>query len=185
MGPTILLAVLLLTSFSAYAQQEDTGVGILTFAGGGIFGIGGHGSAGASIADAVTKHVVPFVDFSYSPLSSYAFTYGATNQGKGLYTSSLVDVNGGIKIRFPTTRDWVPYIGLGAGLLHFASSTYSSGYNTTGTVKESNNEAAGNISTGALYYISKHAGLGMELKGYLAQHNHFGRASAGVFFQFP
>jgi hypothetical protein len=83
---------------------------------------------------------VPFIDFSYSPLTSYAFTYGVNLTGKGLYTSSLLDLNGGLKIRFPNKSDWVPYIGLGAGLLRLSSSTYTSGFSTTATVNRSNNE---------------------------------------------
>src|SRR5580693_1060581 len=105
--------------------------------------------------------------------------------GKGLYTSSLLDVNGGLKIRFPNTKgDWVPYIGLGAGLLRLASSTDTSGFGATASVNQSNNEVAGNASAGALYYVTPHVGFGIEAKGYLAQHNHFGRASVGVFYQF-
>ncbi len=128
---------------------------------------------------------MPFIDLSYSPLTSYAFTYGVNDTGKGLFTSSLFDVNGGVKIRFTSKRDWVPYIGLGAGLLRFSTSSYTSGFNTTATVKTSTNEAAGNVSVGGLYYVTQHVGFGMELKGYLAQHNRFAQATAGVFYQFP
>jgi hypothetical protein len=167
------------------AQQTDTNVGIAALSGGGIFGLGAHGSAGASFASPVSKYLVPFIDFSYSPLTSYAFTYGTNLTGKGLYTSSLLDVNGGLKIRFPNKSDWVPYIGLGAGLLRLSSSTYSSGFNTTATVNRSNDDLAGNASAGALYYVTPHVGFGIEAKGYMAQHNRLGRASAGVFFQFP
>jgi len=129
--------------------------------------------------------LVPFIDFSYSPLISYAFTYGANNTGKGLYRSSLVDVNGGVKIRFANKSGWVPYIGLGAGVLHLSSSTYTSGFSTTATVNRGHSDLAGNVSVGALYYVTQHVGFGMELKGYLAQHNHLARASAGIFYQFP
>ena len=116
-------AGLLISSLPAHAQQTDTGVGIAAVSGGGIFGLGAHGSAGASLTSPVSKYLAPFIDFSYSPLTSYAFTYGANLTGKGLYTSSLLDVNGGLKIRFPNKSDWVPYIGLGAGLLRLSSST--------------------------------------------------------------
>jgi len=102
-----------------------------------------------------------------------------------LYTSSLVDVNGGLKIRFANKSDWVPYIGLGAGLLRLSSSSYTSGYNTNATVNRSHNDAAGNASAGALYYVTPRVGFEMELKGYAAEHERFARVSAGVFFQFP
>jgi len=79
----------------------------------------------------------------------------------------------------------VPYIGLGAGLLRVSSSTNTSGFSVTSTVNASRDEAAGNASAGALYYVTPHVGFGIEMKGYMAQHNHFGRASVGVFYQFP
>jgi hypothetical protein len=167
------------------AQQDDTGVGIVAVSGGGLFGQGAHGSAGASFGVAASKYVVPFIDFSYSPLSSYAYTYGVNLLGKGLYTSSLLDLNGGLKFRFPNKSDWVPYIGVGAGLLRLSSSNYTSGFNTTSTINHSTDNPAGSVSAGALYYVTKHVGFGMEAKGYASQHNRFGRAQAGVFYQFP
>ena len=186
-GPVLcsIAAGLLISCLTARAQQSDTGVGIASVSAGGVFGLGAHGSIGGSLTAPVSKYVMPFIDFSYSPLISYGFTYGADNTGKGLYRSNLVDVNGGIKIRFTSKSDWVPYVGLGAGLLRFASSTYTSGFSTTSTVNASRDEVAGNASAGALYYITQHVGFGMELKGYMAQHNRFVRASAGIFYQFP
>jgi hypothetical protein len=178
-------AGLLISSLPMHAQQTETGVGIVAVSGGGIFGLGAHGSFGASLGAPVSKYVVPFIDFSYSPLTSYAFTYGANLTGKGLYTSSLLDFNGGIKIRFTSKSDWVPYVGLGAGLLRLSSSTDTSGFGTTASINASNTEVAGNASAGALYYVTQHVGIGMEVKGYMAQHNHFGRASVGIFYQFP
>jgi len=170
---------------SANAQQADTGVGIAEFSAGGLFGLGAHGSVGGSLGAPVSKYLVPFIDFSYSPLSTYSYTYGANNTGKALYRSALADVNGGVKIRFPNKSGWVPYIGLGAGLLHLSSSDYASGFNETATIKQSHDEAAGNASVGALYYITQHIGFGMELKGYAAQDRRLMRATAGVFYQFP
>lgn len=184
-GAVLSAAAILTFNLPAHAQQTDTGVAIAAISAGGIAGIGGHGSYGASLADPVTKHAAPFIDFSYSPLTSYAFTYGQNLTGKGLYTAGLFDLNAGVKVRFPTQSNWVPYFGLGAGLLHFASSTYQSGFSSTSTVRETNNEVAGNVSAGALYYISQHIGLELELKGYVARDYHFGRATAGLFFQFP
>jgi len=69
-----LAAGLLISSLPAHAQQTDTGVVIAALSGGGIFGLGAHGSAGASLGAPVSKYLVPFIDFSYSPLTSYAFT---------------------------------------------------------------------------------------------------------------
>ncbi|HLY16583.1 MAG TPA: hypothetical protein VKR61_05135 [Bryobacteraceae bacterium] len=167
------------------AQQADTGVVIASFEAGGLFGIGAHGSVGGSLAVPQSQHLVPFVDFSYSPLSSYAYTYGVNDTGKALYRSHLIDFNGGLRIRFPNKSDWVPYIGLGAGVLHVASSDNLSGFSTTETINASRNEFAGNASVGALYYVNQHVGFGMEVKGYGAQHNGFVRATAQVFYQFP
>ncbi len=182
----ILFAGLMLSSLAAYAQQSDTGVAIADFSAGGIFGLGAHGSVGGGLTAPVTKYLAPFIDFSYSPLTSYAYTYGSNGTGKGLFRSSVMDVDGGVKIRFPNKRrDWVPYIGLGAGLLHFSSSDNTSGFGSTATINQSSNKLAGNASVGALYYVTQHVGLGMEVKGYAAQHNRFARATLGVFYQFP
>lgn len=179
------LAAGLLICIPAHAQETDTNVAIAAVSAGGIFGLGAHGSIGGSIAYPSSKHLMPFFDLSYSPLTSYGFTYGADNTGKGLYRSSVLDVNGGIRIRFPGKGDWVPYVGLGAGALRFSSSTYMSGFGTTDTSYRSHTDLAGNASVGGLYYITQHLGLSLELKGYAAQHNRFFRATAGVFCQFP
>jgi hypothetical protein len=178
-------AGLLIASLPGRAQQTETGVGIAALEAGGIFGLGAHGNVGGSLTAPISKYLMPFIDFSYSPLTSYAFTYGANLTGKALYTSDLVDVNAGFKIRFPNKSDWVPYIGLGAGLLHLASSDYTSGFGTTATINASRNEVTGNASAGALYYVTQHVGFGIEVKGYAAEHNRFGRATAGIFYQFP
>jgi hypothetical protein len=180
----VLVTGLSIAVLPAGAQQADTGVAIATISAGGLFGLGGHGSYGASLADGVTKYLVPFVDFSYSPLSSYAFTYGTNLTGKGLYTSSLLDANGGIKVRFPNKSFWVPYLGLGGGVLRLSSSTNTSGFGTTAAVNTSKNELAANVSAGALYYVTQHIGMQIEAKGYLAHQNQVGRVSAGLFFQF-
>jgi hypothetical protein len=181
----LLAAGLWLSPLPAHAQQTDTNVGIASLTAGGMLGLGFHGSYGASLADPVSKYIVPFIDFSYSPLISYGFTYGANNTGKGLYTSSLLDLNGGVRIRFAGKGNWVPYIGLGVGVLRMSSSDYTSGFSTTATVNLSHSELAGNASVGGLYYVTPHVGIDMELKGYEAQHNRIVRASAGIFFQFP
>jgi len=88
-------------------------------------------------------------------------------------------------MRFASKRDWVPYVGLGAGLLRFTSSDDTSGFGTTATINTSRNEFAGNASVGALYYVTQHVGFGVELKGYAAQHNRFLQTTAGIFYQFP
>jgi len=177
---------LLLFSFAACAQQSDTGVALAAFNAGGIFGLGSHGAVGGSLAAPLSRYLVPFVDVSYAPLTSFAYTYGPQDAGKGLYRSSLLDVNGGVRIRFTNKRrDWVPYVGFGAGMLRRASSDYTSGFSVTATAKQTDTQFAGNASVGAMYYVTQHFGFGIELKGYGAQHTRFARATASVFYQFP
>ena len=175
----------LATVSCARAQQDNTGGMIASLNGGGIFGLGTHGSVGGSAAFLVSKYVVPFADFSYSPLTTYAFNYGTNNTGKALFTSGLLDANGGIRIRFPNSSYWAPYVGFGGGILHITSTTNMSGFNSTETLHNSRNDPAGNVSAGALYYVNQHVGLSIEIKGYLAQHEHFAQATAGLFFQIP
>jgi len=186
-GPLLLTLTgcLLISVAPALAQETDTGVMIASFSGGGIFGVGAHGAVGGSAGFPVSRYLVPFVEFSYSPLKSYSYTYGQDNLGKGLFRSGLVDVNGGVKIRFAGKRDWVPYIGLGGGMLRFSSSTYTSGFNVTSTVHQSDIKPAGNVSVGGLYYFTRHFGFNVEVKAYVARQDHIVRTTAGVFYQFP
>jgi len=179
------LAAGLLVSPPAFAQEDETGVGQAYVEGGGVFGAGTHGVAALGLAAPVAKYLAPFIEFAYAPLGSYAFTYGLNETGKGLYRSGLIDVNGGIDIRFPNKTHWVPYIGLGAGLLHFSASSYTSGFNSTATINQTRSEFAGSGSLGALYYFTSHVGLRAEVKGYGASDNRLARVTAGVFYQFP
>ena len=179
------VVLLMLAISCASAQQADTGGVIAEISGGGIFGLGAHGNVSGSLAAPLSRHLLPYIEFAYSPLSSFAFTYGANETGKALFRSALTDINGGVKIRFPSRNsDWVPYFGLGAGLLHITSNTHQSGFGATITTNTSNNAFAGNVSVGTLYYITPHVGLGIEAKGYGAQHQRLGRATVGVFYQF-
>ena len=178
-------AGLAMGGWPAHAQQTDTGGIIGSLEAGGMFGLGAHGSVGASLASPASKYLLPFIDFNYSPLTSYGFKYGSNLSGKGLYTSGLLDLNGGVKIRFPNTGNWLPYVGLGVGVLRFMSSTDTSGFGASASVTQTSNDIAGNASVGALYYITQHLGFGMEVKGYAAQHTHLVRVSLGVFFQIP
>jgi hypothetical protein len=185
---SVLLSVaasLAMAVLPAQAQPTETNVGIVAISAGGIFGLGGHGSYGASLEDPVAKHWMPDIDFSYSPLTSYGYSYGLNDTGKGLFTSSMLDLNGGVKFRFAGKRNWAPYIGVGAGLLRFSTTNATSGFGTTATVNASRTEFAGNFSVGGLYYVTDHLGFLMEAKGYVAQRNQFGRVSLGLFFQFP
>jgi len=178
--------ILILFSFAASAQQSDTGVAIAEFSAGGIFGLGAHGSVGGSLGAPISRFLVPFIDFSYSPLISYAYNYGTNLTGKALYGSNLANINGGVKIRFPSkSSDWVPYIGLGGGLLHFSSSDETSGFGATQTITTSRNELAFNGGVGALYYVTQHVGFGIDAKGYVGHPRRFAQATAGVFYQFP
>jgi hypothetical protein len=169
----------------ARAQQTDTGVGIAAISAGGIFGLGAHGSYGASLGAPVSKYLMPFIDFSYSPLTSYGFTYGANLTGKGLYTSSLLDVNGGFKIRFPTRATGYRTLGWEPDSCDLSSSRLYQRFQHDCDRQREPRRVAGNASAGALYYVTQHVGFEMEVKGYMAEHNRFGRASAGIFFQFP
>ncbi|MGA2132685.1 MAG: outer membrane beta-barrel protein [Bryobacteraceae bacterium] len=178
------IALLLAAISCASAQQADTGGAIATLGAGGLFGLGAHGSVDGNVAAPVSKHFMPFIDFAYAPLSSFAYNYGSNDTGKALYRSDLIDVNGGVKIRFPGKGDWVPYIGLGAGALHLWSNTNMSGFGVTENVHTARTELAGNASAGGMYYINPHVGINLEAKGYAAEHNRFAQATIGIFYQF-
>ena len=80
----LFIAGLIMASWPAQAQQADTGGIIGAINAGGLFGLGTHGAAGASLASPVTKYVVPFIEISYSPLISYGYTYGSNLTRQGL-----------------------------------------------------------------------------------------------------
>jgi len=169
------------------AQQADTGGAIASISAGGTFGLGAHGAVDGSVAVPASKYLLPYIDFTYSPLATYSFSFGSNlTAGKGLSHSYLLDVNGGLEIRFPRSRksDWVPYVGFGAGLLRIATNTHETELGANITSNQVRDELAGNASAGGLYYITPHVGLKIEAKGYFTGSNRLGQATVGVFYQF-
>jgi hypothetical protein len=190
MGRAAAAFILCLVTISyARGQTQQANVNsnglIATIDAGGSFGQGAHSAVGADLAAPVSKYAMPFLDFTYSPLGSYGYTYGLNDTGKGLYTSAMISVNGGLQIRFPNSSFWVPYIGLGGGLLRRTQTNNMSGFNSTETIHSNRNEADALVTAGTLYYITEHVGLSIGIKGMLASHDRFAEATAGLFFQIP
>ena len=156
-----------------------------SFKAGGIFGLGAHGSVGGSLAAPVSKNFVAlhrFFLFSADQLRVYVWR-GQHGQG------SIPVGTGGRQRRSQNPFSRQRRLGAVRRLRSRAAALLVEHLHEriqrTSTVHESNDELAGNVSAGALYYISQHIGLELELKGYVARDYHFGRATAGLFFQFP
>jgi hypothetical protein len=179
-------------------KQQDTGVvsqqagdselGLFTGAvippGGGAK-IGG----GANFAYAVNTWLYPYVEFSVLP--------GALNQqvtaGNSTFVTNgnLADFNGGLHIRFPINKRFVPYavIAVGGFKPYSVTLTQMSGGNTINSQSVSQGlEFAVNYGGGIRYYITNRIGVRFEAKAYHSPSSAFSgtpvRVMGGIFFQF-
>jgi opacity protein-like surface antigen len=169
--PLLLCAFVLAFAAAPAAAQPDA-VGGTEASGifGGVFGVGAHPAVGAAAAYPTSRHIVPNVEFTYSPLDS----------PPGV-SSRLWDVNGGIHVRFPGhVPRLAPYLGVGLGLVRFSHRIPSPPF---GSVTASENHFAANLSGGARYYITDNFGVRPEIKGFIGDKS-FARLSVGVFWQF-
>ncbi len=166
------------------AQQDETGVGEATGFLGGVFGVGAHVGGGVGFAAPTSRHLVPNIEFAYSPLGNYSFLNGVLGHTINVVSSRMYDVNGGVQVRFPMRdTNYCPYFGVGVGLLRFVTDQEIAAASPV-TEHRAMNYLAGNFSAGIRYYITKNLGLRPEVKGYFGNKK-FARATVGIFYQFP
>lgn len=151
---------------------------------------------GGNISYAVSKHLLPYVEFSYFPgigrrqtgtFPTTGRTYTAT------YQIPLTDFHGGVHIRLPIRESRVvPYAVLGAGVVHSLGRTVSVSYDIaeaalpqTLTVP-SRSDFAVNFGGGLRFYATQRFGFRVEAKAYKPTGTFtdvFAKFEGGVFFQ--
>jgi hypothetical protein len=179
-----LVCLLALACAPLRAQQDDTGGGEVTGFLGGVFGVGSHVGGGFGFASPTSRHLVPNIEFAYTPLGNTNFLNGLFDHTINVVSSRLYDLNGGVQVRFPMrSTNYAPYFGLGVGLLRFTTDQQVAAASPV-TLHSSKNYFAGNCSVGMRYYITSHLGLRPEIKGYFG-HKSFARVAVGIFYQFP
>jgi hypothetical protein len=146
---------------------------------------------GGNVAYAVTKAIMPYVEFSYFPgLPRTA----PANQGSVHYSLSLADFHGGVHIRIPLRESaWVPYLVFGVGDMHNARATYQPKPSDPTlptppaiTLMPHNNFAF-NAGGGVRYYFNQKYGIRFEAKVYKASgdilKDTFSKYEVGFFYQ--
>ena len=158
------------------AKVEATGmVGVLT-------GIGTHGMVGGSIAAAIRNRFSVIGEFSYIPLGSdNVDVLGVRTE----FSAKAISFNFGGQYQLRESRKVSPYVGAGVGFLHSSSSssvtTTFQGFDFNGGSSDTN--AYLSLGGGARYHVNSRWGFKPELMLFLG-HQTFGRASAGIFYQF-
>jgi hypothetical protein len=177
--------------------------------GGVSTGIGkGSGMGGGNLSYAVTKILLPYVEYSYFPKITLSPSYiinGGTNPLTGNISEHASDIHGGVHLRFPIKESkFAPYAAFGVG-----SMTVGSGPINNATYRDSNGvhpvpitlispggtNVAVNFGGGLRYYVTPKYGFRVEVKGYTpfgsqsnttfsAKFNTFLKAEVGVFLQF-
>jgi hypothetical protein len=174
-----------------------------------VFGLGkanyappqSNGGGGVHIGVAMSKRVMVFGEFGYlsggqGQIVNDSYTVGGPGVQRlyAQFKSSAVQGEGGLEVRFPTSRapKLVPYLSLGAGVLRTTGSLSQGsigdsppGLKSTFSGSLHVNSTIGSGGGGVRYFFTEHAGLRAEVKGFGGQHDlRFGRLVFGLFYQF-
>ncbi len=151
---------------------------------------------GGNISYAVSKHVLPYAEFSYFPGIGRRETGTFAGTGRP-YTSTyqipLVDFHGGVHLRLPIRESRVvPYAVIGAGVVHSLARKVSASYETSGPTNRqdlsipSRSDFAVNFGGGLRFYATQRFGFRLEGKAYKPTglfKDVFAKFEGGVFFQ--
>ena len=162
-------------------------------------GIGSSGETrvmgGANVSYALTKYILPYVEYSYFPGIPQTKTGSIMGSNPPMnfsaaYSSPLQDFHGGVHIRIPIHESpFVPYGVIGFGNLHSNETPVT--VSVPGlqpfplTVASSNNFTV-NAGGGLRVYIKQHFGIRGEAKIYKPTgviDSTFGKVEFGFFFQ--
>jgi hypothetical protein len=153
---------------------------------------------GGNITYGITRHILPYAEFSYFPGINRELegTFTSTGQPYSLvFSVPITDFHGGVHIRLPIRESRVvPYLVFGMGLLRSSETDYRATFRypdgtsdeTSGSVPSSNDFAI-NTGGGLRYYLNQRLGFRVEAKVYKptgAFTNPFGKVEGGFFIQF-
>jgi len=151
---------------------------------------------GGNISYAVSKHLLPYAEFSYFP--GIGRRQEGTFPGTGrpytaTYQIPLVDFHGGVHVRLPIRESRVvPYGVIGAGVIHSLARTVDATYDLGGsTVSQTlsapaRSDFAVNFGGGLRFYATQRFGFRLEAKAYKPTGTFsqvFAKFEGGVFFQ--
>ena len=155
---------------------------------------------GGNVSYAVTKILLPYVEYSYFPgiERSVSGTIGNTNTPfTGSYSVPLSDFHGGVHVRLIHKESkFVPYAVFGVGGLTYSGFNYNIMAQVNNSTITSMLQASGatavaiNFGAGVRYYVSPRYGFRLEAKGYKPYGDKatgftdpFMKAEAGFFIQ--
>ena len=153
---------------------------------------------GGNVSYGINKYILPYGEFSYFPgiPREQTGTFPTTGQQFRLqYSVPISDFHGGVHVRLPIRESRiVPYLVLGAGVLHTYGRTVTARYDTPVAGQSStqlqidpSTDFATNFGGGLRYYTTQRFGMRFEAKAYKPTGEYtgmFGKVEWGFFFQF-
>jgi hypothetical protein len=155
---------------------------------GATYGIGNYGiMGGGNVSYAVTKWLLPYVEYSYFPSISREATGNiaiAQQSGPTInvpytvpYTMSATDIHGGVHLRLRIKESrFVPYGVFGIGRMGFSGSSALTAYYTEPGITKQQSQSIGtppgggrlaiNFGGGVRFYVNPRYGFRIEVKGY-------------------
>ncbi len=178
----VLSAIIVFCAAPLFAQADYAE---LAGFGGFVSGIGTHGTVGGSLGYSTSRHIMPIVEFSYVPLGSDEFAFG------GRFSRTLVrrdsrayEFNGGLHIRFPTSR-WrvIPYGAFGLGFVRSSVEIDNVRVGEPYSRDFSDTDFAASFGGGMRYPIAGGFGFRPEIKVFTTGST-WVRFSAGIYYEF-
>jgi Outer membrane protein beta-barrel domain len=177
-------AASLILSASGYAQNLEKGKVEATGQVGLVTGIRTHASFAGSVGKALTDRVFMLGELGYIPLGGASAS--GSGPGGGLNFDAggkVVTFMGGAQYQFSEKNAFIPYAGVGLGLVHSSFSSSSTVNGQTTNLDVSSNNFYVNFGGGARYYMKDRWGIKPELMIFAGDDSFF-RFSVGVFYQF-
>src|SRR5262249_15631617 len=140
----------LILSASGYAQNLEKGKVEATGQVGLVTGIRTHASFAGSVGKAITDRVFALGELGVIPLGGASVSGSGPGGGLNLDAGGkVVTFMGGAQYQFSEKNAFIPYAGLGLGLVHYGYSSSSTVNGQTTSVDFSNNNFYVNFGGGA------------------------------------
>ena len=157
------------------------------------------GMYGGNVVYALTRHIMPYGEFSYFPGIQRTETgitppFPSSGTATAIYSIPLTDFHGGVHLRVPVGESRVvPYGVFGAGVVHSSSRTEQlqvpdnqGVLRTFSYAVPSRSDFAVNFGGGLRFYLTESFGMRVEGKAYRPTGQFsdvFGKIEVGFFFQ--